>query len=109
MILQQGFQKIKSSFFQDLVTQYKTHLEPNFVGINLPAYFGGITLQNKSLEQLDICEVLSYLKGKTALDTLDILLDTLDTRNVYETLKILCFFVCIFLRRINSFFVKVLI
>ena len=53
----------KSSLFQDLVTQYKTHLEPNFVGINLPAYFGGITLQNKSLEQLDICEVLSYLKG----------------------------------------------
>ena len=46
-----------------MVSQYKTHLEPNFVGINLPAYFGGITLQNKSIEQFDICEVLSYLKG----------------------------------------------
>ena len=45
------------------MSQYKTHLEPNFVGINLPAYFGGITLQNKSIEQFDICEVLSYLKG----------------------------------------------
>ena len=33
------------------------------MGINLPAYLGGITLQNKSIEQFDICEVLSYLKG----------------------------------------------
>ena len=46
------------------MSQYKTHLEPNFVGINLPAYFGGITLQNKSIEQFDICEVLNYLKGE---------------------------------------------
>ena len=42
--------------------QYKKHLEPSFVGINLPAYFGGITVQNKSLEQFDICEVISFLR-----------------------------------------------
>ena len=52
-----------SDLTNELVSKYKTHLEPSFVGINLPAYFGGITLQNRSLEQFDICEVVEYLRG----------------------------------------------
>ena len=52
-----------SDLTNDLVSKYKIHLEPSFVGINLPAYFGGITLQNRSIEQFDICEVISFLRG----------------------------------------------
>ena len=52
-----------SDLTNDLLVQYKTHLEPSFEGINLPAYFGGITLKNKSLETFDICEILSFMKG----------------------------------------------
>ena len=88
----------KSSLFQDLVTQYKTHLEPNFVGINLPAYFGGITLQNKSLEQLDICEVLSYLKGNHH--------DLSTHRNMHKLKADVLCFVCIFSWKDKCFFLQ---
>jgi len=52
-----------SDLTNDLLVKYKTHLEPSFEGINLPAYFGGITLKNKSIETFDICEIISFMKG----------------------------------------------
>jgi len=51
-----------SDLTNDLLVKYKTHLEPSFEGINLPAYFGGITLKNKSIETFDICEIISFMK-----------------------------------------------
>ena len=55
-----GFNDLTS----ELVSSYKTHLEPSFHGINLPAYFGGITLRNKSLDQVDICQMIAFLRGE---------------------------------------------
>ena len=55
-----GFNDLTS----ELVSSYKTHLQPSFQKINLPAYFGGITLRNKSLDQVDICEMISFLRGE---------------------------------------------
>jgi len=52
-----------SDLTNDLLVKYKTHLEPSFEGINLPAYFGGITLKNKSIETFDICEIISFMKN----------------------------------------------
>ena len=54
-----GFNDLTS----ELVSTYKTHLEPSFHGINLPAYFGGITLRNQSLDQVDICQMIAFLRG----------------------------------------------
>ena len=52
-----------SDLTNELLGKYKTHLEPSFDGINLPAYFGGITLKNKSIETFDICEIISFMRG----------------------------------------------
>ena len=52
-----------SDLTSELINNYKTQIEPSFTSIHLPAYFGGITLQNKSLEQFDICEIIDYLRG----------------------------------------------
>lgn len=48
----------------DLSHQYKTHLAPSFSGISLTGYLGGITVQNKSIENFDMCQVLAFMRGK---------------------------------------------
>lgn len=47
----------------DLASQYRTHLAPTFTGISLPGYLGGITVQNRSIENFDMCQILSYMRG----------------------------------------------
>ena len=48
----------------DLASQYKTHLAPSFSGISLPGYLGGITVQNQSIENFDMCQILSFMRGE---------------------------------------------
>ena len=48
----------------DLASQYKTHLAPSFTGISLPGYLGGITVQNQSIENFDVCQILSFMRGE---------------------------------------------
>jgi len=49
----------------DIFNKYKTQVEPTFEGIPLPAYFGGITLINKTLDNFDPCEIISFLRGNS--------------------------------------------
>jgi predicted RND superfamily exporter protein len=48
----------------DLSSQYRTHLAPSFSGTSLPGYLGGITVQNKSIENFDMCQILNFMRGE---------------------------------------------
>ena len=47
----------------DLYEKYETQVRPGLDAINLPAYFGGITLKNKTLESLDLCQLIASLRN----------------------------------------------